>query len=161
MSSSSCIECHPFPSPGKCQLVNLHEGSLGYNPSGASCFDCHSDCDDGGTTTTTTTTGLPSLIKGTRWEVFIVGPFREGCNATTLNFREDNVLTLDCLDGFGQYGSIGGSFSAIFWSNNAYRGYNLGMFISGVASNSYITIIGVAYYGNIISPVLLIGYILG
>ena len=158
VSSSSCIECHPFPSPGECQLVNLHEGSLGYNPSGASCLDCHGDCDDGGTTTTTT--GLPSALNGTRWEVFVIGPFREGCTATTLTFREDNVLTLDCLDGFGQYASIGASFSGAFWSNNAYKGYNLGMILTGVAFNSYITIIGVAYYGNIISPVLLIGYIL-
>ena len=125
VSSSNCIDCHPGPNPGECQLVNLHEGSLAYNPSGSSCFDCHSDCDDGGITTTTTTTGLPSLIKGTRWEVFVVGPFREGCTATTLTFREDNVITLDCLDGFGQYSSIGGAFSALFWSNNAYRGYNL------------------------------------
>jgi hypothetical protein len=92
--------------------------------------------------------------------VFVVGPFREGCRATTLTFREDNVLIFDCLDGFGEYGSIGGSFSGVFWSNNAYKGYNLGMFISGVAFNSYITIIGVAYYANIITPVLLIGYIL-
>jgi hypothetical protein len=140
-------------------LVNLHEESLAYNPSGASCLDCHGDCDDG-STTTTTTTDPPTSLAGTRWEVFVVGPFREGCNATTLNFREDNVLTLDCLDGFGEFISIGGTFSAVYWSNNAYKGYNLGMIITGVAFNSYITIIGVAYYGNIISPILLIGYIL-
>jgi hypothetical protein len=92
--------------------------------------------------------------------VFVVGPFREGCTATTLNFREDNVLTLDCLEGFGEFISIGGTFSAIYWSNNAYQGFNLGMVLTGVAFNPYIIIIGVAYYGNIITPVLLIGYIL-
>ncbi|MDX1779416.1 MAG: hypothetical protein R3339_11100 [Thermodesulfobacteriota bacterium] len=158
VSSSACIDCHPFPSPGLCQLVNLHEGSLGYNPSGASCIDCHSDCDGG--STTTTTTGPPSSLAGTRWEVFVVGPFREGCTATTLNFRSDNVLTLDCLEGFGEFLSVGGAFSAVYWSNNAYQGYNLGMVLTGIAFKPYIIIIGVAYYGNIITPVLLIGYIL-
>ncbi len=158
VSSSACIDCHPFPSPGECQLVNLHEGSLTYNPSGATCLDCHSDCDDG-STTTTTTGPLPSLA-GTRWEIFVTGPFREGCTATTLNFREDNVLTLDCLDGFGEFISIGGAFSAVYWSNNYYRGYSLGMVITGIAFNPYIIIIGVANYGNIITPVLFVGYIL-
>ena len=157
VSSSACIDCHPFSSPGLCHLVNLHEGSLGYNPSGATCFECHGECDDGGTTTTT---GPPGSLAGTRWEVFVVGPFREGCTGTTLNFRADNVLTLDCLEGFGQFMSIGGTFSAVYWSNNAYQGYNLGMVLTGVAFNPYIIIIGVAYYGNIITPVLLIGYIL-
>lgn len=159
VSSSACIDCHPFPSPGECQLVNLHEGSLSYNPSGASCLDCHSDC-DGGTTTTTTTTGPPSSLAGTRWEVFVVGPFPEGCTATTLNFRADNVLTLDCLDGFGEFIAIGGAFSAVYWSNNFYMGYSLRMVITGVAFNPYIIIVGVANYGNILTPVLLIGYIL-
>jgi hypothetical protein len=90
----------------------------------------------------------------------VVGPFREGCTATTLNFRADNVLTLDCLDGFGEFIAIGGAFSAVYWTNNFYRGYSLGMVITGIAFNPYIIIVGVANYGNIVTPVLLIGYIL-
>ena len=151
VSSSACIECHPFPFHGICQLVNLHERSLDYNPSGASCLECHGVCENDG--------GPPSSLAGTRWEIFVVGPFREGCTATTLNFREDNVLTMDCLDGFGEFIAIGGSFAAVYWSNNFYRGYSLGMVITGIAFNPYIIIVGVANYRNIITPVLLIGYI--
>ncbi len=158
VKSATCIQCHPFTDPGKCELVSLHETSVSYDPPGLSCLDCHIDCGTETTTTTTITTGPPS-IKGTRWEVLLVGPFQEGCRSTTMNLRQDNVITFDCLDGFGSYTSLGGVFTAVYWSNNYYNGYGLGMVISGVSFNPYLFAGGVAYFSNIMSPVILTGYI--
>ncbi len=53
-ASSMCIVCHPLGDPGKCELVLFHEDSMDYDPSGASCLECHGDCDEEPTTTTTT-----------------------------------------------------------------------------------------------------------
>ena len=75
-----------------------------------------------------------------------------------MNFRSDNVLLLDCPQGFGVYLSIGGFFTGVYWSNNYYQGYGLLMVLSGVAVDSYITIGGVALYANRISPVVYSGY---
>lgn len=158
VASSTCIVCHPLGEPGKCELVLFHEDSMAYDPSGASCIVCHGDCDGG---ETTTTTSVPqTTIEGNRYEVFLVGPFKEGCNATTMTFRSDNVLILQCLDGFGTYLSIGNIFTAFYWSNNYYEGYGLGLFLSGIALDSYIIAGGIAYFGNNISPLVLTGYIL-
>ena len=154
--SSSCIECHPASGSAKCDLVNFHEDSVSYTPTGASCLDCHSEC--GGSTTTTT--ALQPLIKGNRYEVFFVGPFKEGCNSATIDFRSDNVMVLDCMDGYGAYVSVGNVFTAVYWSNNYFLGDGLGMVLSGAAVNSYIVGGGLAYYGKILSIVLLSGYIL-
>ena len=168
VASSSCIVCHPLGEPGKCELVLFHEDSMDYDPSGASCIVCHADCEGGETTTTTTvngettttTTVLQSTIKGNRYEVFLVGPFKEGCSATTMTFRSDNVLILQCMDGFGTYFSFGNFFTAFYWSNNYYKGYGLVLLLTGFASDSYINCGGIAYFGNNISPVALTGYIL-
>jgi hypothetical protein len=96
-------------------------------------------------------------IRDSRYEVFLVGVL-EGCTAATMNFRSDNVLLLDCPQGFGVYLSIGGFFTGVYWSNNYYQGYGLLMVLSGVAVDSYITIGGVALYANRISPVVYSGY---
>ena len=157
VSSSACIDCHPFGDPGKCPLVDFHEESLSYDPSGLSCLDCHADCDEGNGSTTTTTTTPGVTIRDSRYEVFLVGAL-EGCTAATMNFRSDNVLLLDCPEGFGVYLSFGGFFTGVYWSNNYYQGYGLLMVLSGVAVDSYITIGGVALYANKISPVIYSGY---
>lgn len=161
VASSSCVVCHPIGDPGTCNLVNFHD------PAVADCLMCHPDCEEGPTTTTTvdgettTTTTIPeSTIRGNRYEVFLLGPFQEGCSATTMTFRSDNVLTLQCMDGFGTYLSFGNFFTAFYWSNNYYKGYGLALLLSGFASDSYINCGGIAYFGNTISPVLLTGYIL-
>jgi len=153
--SSACLECHPASGSAKCDLVNFHEDSVSYTPTGASCLTCHSEC---GNSTTTTTTPQPT-IKGNRYEIFLIGPFREGCRATTIEFRSDNVLVLDCLDGFGSYLSIGNTFTAVYWSNNYYLGYGLGMILTGFAVNPYIIAGGLASFGNMISTVIMSGYI--
>jgi len=158
-STSKCIACHPLGNPGKCELVNHHEEDPDYNPAGQSCFVCHPDC-EGGETTTTTTTISQAIIKGSRYNVFLVGPFKEGCTSTTMTFRSDNVLILQCLDGFGTYLSFGNFFMAVYWSNNYYKGYGLGLFLSGSAFDSYINCLGIAYFANNISPVVLTGYLL-
>ena len=157
VSSSACIDCHPFGDPGKCPLVDLHEESLSYNPQGLSCLDCHPECDGGNGTTSTTTTAPQVEIRDSRYEVFLVGAL-EGCTAATMNFRSDNVLLLDCPEGFGIYLSFGGFFTGVYWSNNFYRGYGLLMVLSGVAVDSYINIGGFALYANNISPVVYSGY---
>jgi len=157
VSAGSCLACHPTTSSELCDLVILHEDSIGYNPSGASCFTCHSACDGGNGSTTTTTTGPPVTIRDSRYEVFLVGAL-EGCTAATMNFRSDNVLLLDCPEGFGIYLSFGGFFTGVYWSNNYYQGYGLLMVLSGVAVDSYITIGGLALYANNISPVIYSGY---
>jgi hypothetical protein len=145
--SSSCLVCHPQPSSETCDLVTFHGGS---------CTDCHSDCGS----STTTTTAPRTNIKGNRYEVLFVGEFKEGCNSATVDFRSDNVMVLDCMDGYGTYVSVGNVFTAVYWSNNYYLGYGLGMVLSGAAVNSYIVGGGLAYYGKILSIVLLSGYIL-
>ena len=157
--ASACLTCHPAAGSEKCDLVNFHEDLTGYNPSGASCLDCHSNCGGSTTTTTTTTTTVPS-VKGKRYEIFLIGPFREGCRSTAAEFRSDNVLVLDCLNGFGMYLSIGGSFTAVYWSNNYYLGYGMGMVLTGFAADPYIAAGGLAFFGNMISTVALSGYIL-
>ena len=157
-SSSTCINCHPLGNPGKCELVLFHEDSTAYDPSGTSCLTCHSDCDGGETTTTTTTS--QATIKGNRYEVFLVGSGMEGCSATTMNFRSDNVLILECLDGVGNYISMGNYFTAFYWANNYYKGYGMGLFLSGIALDPYIIAVGIGYFGNNLSPVVLTGYIL-
>lgn len=165
--SSSCLACHPNSDSELCDLARFMENSLNYNPTGLSCYECHSNCEPTGTTTTTTATGTSTTtttpqisIKGKRFEIFLIGPFREGCRATTVEFRSDNVLVLDCLDGFGTYWSIGNVFSAVYWSNNYYLGYGLGMIISGFAFDSYIFAGGIAYFEHVISTVALSGYVL-
>jgi len=156
-SSSKCITCHPLGNTGKCELVLFHEDSMDYDPTGASCIVCHADCEGGETTTTTT---VPqTTITGNRYEVFLVGPF-EGCTATTLTFRSDNILTLECMDGFGTYLAFGNIFTAFYWSNNYYQGYGLGILLSGIALDPYIIGGGIAYFGNNVSPVVITGYIL-
>ncbi len=154
--SSACLACHPASDAVLCDLVNFHEEATGYVPSGASCLDCHSVC--GGSTTTTT--ALQPLIKGNRYEVFFAGPFKEGCTSATIDFRSDNVMVLDCMDGYGTYVSVGNVFTAVYWSNNYFLGNGLGMVLSGAAFNSYIVGGGLAYYGTILRIVLLSGYIL-
>jgi hypothetical protein len=99
-------------------------------------------------------------VKGKRYEIFLIGPFREGCRATTAEFRSDNVLIIDCLDGFGMYISIGNTFTAVYWSNNYYLGYGLGMILTGFTVEPYIVAGGLSCFGNIISTVVLSGYIL-
>lgn len=155
VASSACLACHPASGSDQCDLVGLHENSTGYTPSGASCLDCHGNC--GGSTTTTTP---PTGVRGNRYEIFLIGPFREGCRSATAQFRSDNVLVLDCLDGFGWYLSFGNTFTAIYWSNNYYLGYSLGMMVTGFAINPYIVAGGLSYFGNIMSTVVITGYIL-
>jgi len=154
--SSACLACHPASDSALCDLVNFHEGSVSYTPSGAACLDCHSTC---GGSTTTTTTPQPT-ITGNRYEIFLIGPFREGCRATTAEFRSDNVLTLECLDGFGVYLGFGNTFTAVYWTNNYYLGYGMGMVLTGFAADPYIVAGGLASFGNIISTVVMTGYIL-
>jgi len=69
-------------------------------------------------------------------------------------------MVLDCLDGFGTYLSVGNIFTAVYWSNNYYLGYGLGMILTGFAVDSYIVAGGLAYYGHVISTVVMSGYIL-
>jgi hypothetical protein len=145
--SSSCLVCHPEPSSETCDLVNLHGGS---------CNVCHSECGS----STTTTTAPPTNIKGNRFEIFLLGPFREGCRATTVEFRSDNVMILDCLDGFGNYISVGNVFIGVYWTNNYFMGYGMGMVLTGFSVYPYIAAGGFASYGNIISTVVMSGYIL-
>ena len=154
--SSSCIECHPASGSAKCDLVNFHEDSVSYTPAGASCLDCHSECGS----STTTTTALQPLIKGNRYEVLFIGSFSEGCNATAVEFRSDNVLVMDCMDGFGSYLSIGNIFASVYWSNNYFLGNGMCMVLTGYAIDSYIVGGGLVYTAGRISPVLMSGYVL-
>ena len=59
--TSACLACHPASDSALCDLVNFHEGSVSYTPSGAACLDCHSTC--GGSTTTTTTPQPSGVIR--------------------------------------------------------------------------------------------------
>ena len=145
--SSSCLVCHPQSSSETCDLVTFHGGS---------CTDCHSDCGS----STTTTTAPRTNIKGNRYEVLFVGEFKEGCNSATVDFRSDNVMVLDCMDGYGTYVSFGNVFTAVYWTNNYFLGDGLAMVISGAAVYPYIYGGGLTYYGKYVSIVLLSGYIL-
>jgi len=149
--ASACIVCHPLGDAGKCPLVEFHDPGKG-----AICLSCHTDC--GGETTTTTTVSQ-TTVKGKRYEVFLVGPF-EGCSATTMNFRLDNILILECIDGYGVYLPILNFFTAFFWAPNFYLGGGVFLILSGVGLDPFITAGGIAYFGNEVSPVVLTGYLL-
>jgi len=151
--ASSCIECHPTGgNTGKCELVLFHENSLEYDPPDLSCLDCHSECE--GTTTTTALT-----VKGKRYEVVLVGSF-EGCSATTMTFRSDNILVIDCMDGFGVYLPILNFFIAFYWAPDAYLGKGIAILLSGMAIDPFIVAGGITYLGNDLSPVIITGYLL-
>jgi len=150
--ASSCIECHPFDDAGKCPLVNFHDPGKG-----ATCLSCHPDCEGGETTTTTTVTY--TTIKGKRYEVFLVGSF-EGCSATTMTFRSDNILLLGCIDGYGVYLPILNLFTAVYWAPNFYLGGGVVLVLSGVGLDPFITAGGIAYVGNDVRPLLITGYLL-
>jgi len=154
--ASSCIECHPKGgNTGKCELVLFHEDSLEYTPSDLSCIDCHGDCEGGDTTTTTTTL----TVKGKRYEVVLVGSF-EGCSATTMTFRSDNILVIECMDGFGVYLPILNFFTAFYWAPDVYLGKGVAILLSGMALDPFIAGGGIKYIGNDLSPVIITGYLL-
>ena len=152
VNSSVCIVCHPTGDPGKCSLAGLHETF-------ADCLTCHSDCDGGETTTTTTSTGPITDVTGDRYEVFLIGS-PQACSATTMTFRSDNVLVLDCVDGFGIYLPLLNFFTALYWSNDFYLGYGGFFAISGFAFDPFITGAGIAYFGNEVRPMGFVGYLL-
>ena len=154
VSAGSCLDCHPGAGSDLCDLVNLHEDSLGYDPSGASCLTCHSSCSGGSTTTT-----VPqATIRDSRYEIFFVGELEGGCSSTDITFRADNVLILSCIEGFGSYLSVANVFTAFFWSNNFYQGNGMLLFFSGIAIDSYITGGGIAFVNNTWSPLIITGY---
>ena len=158
--ASSCIECHPLESnTGKCALVLFHEDSLDYDPPDLSCLNCHGDCEGGETTTTTTTTTFVQTIKGKRYEVFLVGSL-EGCSATTMTFRSDNILLLECTDGYGVYLPILNFFTAFYWAPDFYLGGGMVLVLSGVGFDPFMLAGGIAYVGNDARPILITGYLL-
>jgi len=152
VSASSCTVCHPFGNAGECPLVNFHDPDKG-----AICLDCHDECEGGETTTTTTVTY--TTVKGKRYEVFLVGSF-EGCSATTMTFRADNILLLGCIDGYGVYLPILNFFTAVYWAPNFYLGEGVVLVLSGVGLDPFIIAGGIAYVGNDVAPVLITGYLL-
>ncbi len=151
VASSACIVCHPTGDPGECNLVNLHATF-------SDCLMCHPDCDET-ETTTTTTTGSTIDVTGDRYEIFFIGG-PVGCNATTINFRSDNVLVLDCMDGYGIYLPFLNFFSAVYWSNDFYLGSGALFVVSGVAFDPFIAGAGAAYFGNEFRPIAFTGYLL-
>jgi hypothetical protein len=157
VAASACLACHPSSGADLCDLANLHEESVSYNPPGASCYTCHSGC-QGGTTTTTTTP--QESIKGKRFEVFLAGLSEGGCSAATFEFRSDNVLIIDCLDGYGIYLPFLNAFTAVYWSNEYYLGGGMVMFLTGVWNNPFFKAFGIAFFGNTAAFVVLTGYIL-
>ena len=159
VSAGSCLTCHPAAGSDLCDLVNFHEDSMAYDPSGASCLTCHAAACDGGNGSTTTTSSPPqSTIRDSRYEIFLVGTSEVGCSSSTLTFRSDNVLILDCIEGFGTYLSIANVFTAFYWSNNFYQGSGMVLFFSGIAIDPYITGGGIAFFNNRVQPVIITGY---
>jgi hypothetical protein len=154
VAASACLACHPSSGADLCDLADLHEESASYTPSGASCYTCHASCQGGATTTTTTP---QESIKGKRFEVFLTG-LSEGCSAATVEFRSDNVLVIDCLDGYGVYLPLANAFTALYWSNNYYRGGGMGMFLTGIWSEPFFNAIGIAYFARTSDFVVLTGY---
>jgi hypothetical protein len=99
--ASACLACHPDENPGpgtnadKCDLMELHEGSLDYDPApDPSCFsstDCHLNQCNGASTTTTTTQATTSQDGGSCPSEEIYG---EGSlEVTLLRGVRDNVLS--------------------------------------------------------------------
>lgn len=154
VAASACLACHPSSGADLCDLATLHEESVSYDPSGASCYTCHSGCQGG---TTTTTTASQETVKGKRFEVFLTG-LSEGCSAATFEFRSDNVLVIDCLDGYGVYLPFLNTFTALYWSNNYYRGGGMAMLLTGVWNDPFLNAVGIAYFGRTSDFVVLTGY---
>ena len=98
-------------------------------------------------------------VTGARYEVFFIGA-PDGCTATTMTFKEDQVLVFECIDGFGIYWTLANSFAASFWSNNYYEGNGAVFFLAGIALDPFIVAGGIALYGNDVRLAALTGYIL-
>ena len=98
-------------------------------------------------------------VTDTRYKVFFLGA-PPGCSATTMTFRADQVLTFDCIDGFGAYWTLLDSFAATFWSNTFYQGYGALFSIVGIALDPFMVASGIAIIDGKVRFILLTGYIL-
>lgn len=110
--------------------------------------------------------GMPTIRKaqaadvtGSRYEVFFLGSF-PGCSATTMTFRSDGILILECIDGFGVYSVLLDTFSATFWAPNYFEGKGIILLLSGAACDTFILAGGIAIIGSDVGLVLLNGFLL-
>jgi hypothetical protein len=76
-----------------------------------------------------------------------------------MNFRSDNVLIIDCPEGFGTYLPILNNFVATYWTNNFYEGYGALFLLSGTALDPYITGSGLVLYTKGLGFVFFSGYL--
>ena len=100
-------------------------------------------------------------VTDTRYEVFFLGA-PPGCTSTTMTFRADQVLTFDCLDGYGIYYPTGNgnSFTATFWANTLYLDEGALFSITGIALDPFILAVGLSIIGDDVGWILLSGYLL-
>jgi hypothetical protein len=99
-------------------------------------------------------------VKDKRYEVFFVGSF-PGCSATTMTFKADNnVLLLECMDGYGLYMPILNSFIGYVWAPNYYEGNGILISFIGIELGDFIAATGIAFVGSDMRLVLLTGYLL-
>ena len=98
-------------------------------------------------------------VKDKRYEVFTFNPL-PACNPTTMTFRSDNILVIECMDGFGMYLPVSNFFVAFYRAPNFYLGKDATFFITGFALDPFIIAGGVAYIGDDTETVLVTGYLL-
>jgi hypothetical protein len=98
-------------------------------------------------------------VKDKRYEVFMVNPL-PACNPTTMTFRSDNILVIECMDGFGTYMPVSNFFVAFYQAPDFYLGKDATIFLTGFALDPFIIAGGVAYIGDDTETVLITGYLL-
>ena len=98
-------------------------------------------------------------VEDKRYEVFMSDAL-PSCNPTSVTFRPDNVLVIECMDGFGIYIPVSNFFVALYWAPGFYLGKNATIFLSGLAFDPFIIACGATYIGDDSEPLFFTGYLL-
>ena len=75
-------------------------------------------------------------------------------------FRSDNILVVECMDGFGMYMPVSNFFVAFYRAPDFYLGKDATILLTGFAIDPFIIAGGVAYIGDDTETILVTGYLL-
>jgi len=99
-----------------------------------------------------------AAVAGTSYEVFMSPALLQGCNPTTLTFRPDYILQIDCMDGFGMYGAVGNFFAGFYHAPDYYLQNDATLFLSGFVVNPLFLAGSLTFVGKGNGAMALVGY---